>query len=98
MKRGYAKGILALAAVLAACAVAQQKGGENESGPYEVVAGWPQPLHDDGWSWGSTAGIWAESPERKSWGVAVKMVRRRGAHVLAWRRAWRSRRGRARRR
>jgi sugar lactone lactonase YvrE len=50
--------------VLAACAVAQQKGGEDETGPYEVVPNWPQPLYSDGWSWGSIAGIWAESPDR----------------------------------
>ncbi len=56
--------LLGLAAVLAACAVAQQKGGEDETGPYEVVANWPQPLYSDGWSWGSIAGIWAESPDR----------------------------------
>ena len=43
---------------------AQEKGGEEISGPYEVVIGWPRPLHDDGWSWGSTAGIWAETPDR----------------------------------
>jgi len=51
--------------VLAACAVTTaRKGGEEESGPYEVVPNWPQALHSDGWSWGSTAGIWAESPDR----------------------------------
>ena len=55
---------LMLVAGLTACTTAQQKGGENETGPYEVVANWPQPLHNDGWSWGSTAGVWAEYPDR----------------------------------
>ena len=45
-------------------ATAQEKGGVDISGPYEVVENWPQPLHTDGWTWGSTAGIWAETPDR----------------------------------
>lgn len=50
---------------LAACAVApQQKGGEDLTGPYEVVVGWPKPLSADGYTWGSVAGVWAESPDR----------------------------------
>lgn len=44
--------------------IAQEKGGEDETGPYEVVANWPQPIHNDGWTWGSTAGVWAETPNR----------------------------------
>lgn len=60
---------LAMIAGLTACATvsmqyAQQKGGEDESGPYEVVPNWPQLLHNDGWGWGSTAGVWAETPDR----------------------------------
>ncbi|MBI2833755.1 MAG: 6-bladed beta-propeller [Acidobacteria bacterium] len=39
------------------------KGGEDISGPYEVVADWPQPLHN-GWQMGRTAGVYAESPDR----------------------------------
>ena len=53
-----------LLATLTTGAAAQEKGGEDISGPYEVVENWPQPLHTDGWSWGSTAGIWAETPDR----------------------------------
>ena len=58
-----------VAAVLTACTTlsvqyAQQKGGEDESGPYEAVTSWPLPLHTDGWSWGSTAGVWADTPDR----------------------------------
>lgn len=40
------------------------KGGSDISGPYEVVRGWPQPLHDDGWHTRSAAGVYAESPDR----------------------------------
>jgi len=40
-----------------------EKGGNNETGPYEVVVGWPKPLHAD-FTWGRTAGIWAVSPDR----------------------------------
>ena len=38
-------------------------------GGYEVVTNWPQPLPDtdlshEGWTWGSGAGVWAESPDK----------------------------------
>ena len=49
---------------LAFAASAPHKGGEEETGPYEVVPNWPQPLYSDGWTWGSTAAVWAESPDR----------------------------------
>jgi peptidylamidoglycolate lyase len=42
----------------------QQKGGEDETGPYEVVANWPQPWSKSGYIWGSQPGIFAESPNR----------------------------------
>ena len=43
----------------------QEKGGEEEFGPYEPVGNWPQPLVDhDGWTWGSTSGVYAETPDR----------------------------------
>src|SRR5258706_16259931 len=41
----------------------QQKGGEGVSGPYEVVANWPQPVSSD-LTWGRTSFIYAESPDR----------------------------------
>lgn len=57
--------------VSAAGASAQEKGGQDEFGPYEVVANWPQPLPDgpdgvkhEGWTWGSTGAIYAETPDR----------------------------------
>ena len=38
-------------------------------GDYEVVPTWPKPLPDtdlshDGWTWGSGAGVFAESPDK----------------------------------
>ncbi|HEY7442107.1 MAG TPA: hypothetical protein VH701_06795, partial [Vicinamibacterales bacterium] len=42
----------------------QEKGGGDETGPYDVVTGWPQNYCGPGYVIGSTAGIWAESPDR----------------------------------
>jgi len=42
---------------------AQEKGGGDETGNYEVVLGWPQPLHE-GWASGPVTAIFAESPDR----------------------------------
>jgi hypothetical protein len=44
--------------------VAQEKGGDDVTGPYNLVAGWPQNYCGSGHVIGSTAGIWAESPDR----------------------------------
>jgi hypothetical protein len=49
---------------LCTAAVLAQKGGGDETGPYEVVAGWPQNYCGPGFVIGSTGGIWAESPDR----------------------------------
>ena len=55
----------------AAPASAPEKGGQDEFGPYEPVANWPQPLPDgpdgvkhEGWTWGSVGAIYAETPDR----------------------------------
>ena len=40
-----------------------QKGGENETGPYDLVRGWPQPVCGAGYQSGSTGGVWAETPD-----------------------------------
>src|SRR2546429_5483355 len=45
-------------------AAPQQKGGEDETGPYEVVPNWPQPLARSGYALGSQGGVFAESPNR----------------------------------
>src|SRR5436190_4265801 len=42
----------------------QEKGGEDETGPYEAVVGWPQPWAQSGYIWGSQPGVFAESPNR----------------------------------
>jgi len=49
-------------------AVAGLVGGQDQTGPYEVVPDWPKPLaqlpgHED-WTWGAVQGIFAESPDR----------------------------------
>ena len=52
---------------LAPAAFMQEKGGQEEFGPYEPVENWPQPLpgpEHEGWTWGSTGGIFAETPNR----------------------------------
>ena len=52
-----------VAAPTDATAVAREKGGGDETGPYEVVPNWPQPVHED-WTWGRTPAVWAESPNK----------------------------------
>jgi hypothetical protein len=59
------------ASASAAPGAPQEKGGQDEFGPYEPVANWPQPLPDgpdgvkhDGWTWGSVGAIYAETPDR----------------------------------
>src|ERR1700674_6026235 len=49
---------------LSAPMMAQEKGGDDRTGPYDVATGWPQPLPDKGYIWGSTGGIFAETPNR----------------------------------
>ena len=44
--------------------MSQEKGGDDATGPYDVVADWPQNYCGEGYQIGSTAGIWAESPDR----------------------------------
>jgi DNA-binding beta-propeller fold protein YncE len=62
---GIALGALCMTAALWQMAArAQEKGGENETGPYEVVTGWPKPLGHPGWTWGSQGGVFAENPNR----------------------------------
>jgi DNA-binding beta-propeller fold protein YncE len=42
----------------------QDKGGEDETGPYTVAEGWPQPWSKTGYIWGSQPAVFAESPDR----------------------------------
>jgi len=50
--------------LLSAPALLQEKGGEDETGPYEVVEKWPIPWAKQGYIWGSQPGIFAQSPDR----------------------------------
>jgi len=50
--------------LLSAPALLQDKGGEDETGPYEVVPNWPQQLARPGYALGSQGGVFAESPNR----------------------------------
>ena len=61
----------AATAPTAAPAASQERGGQEEFGPYEPVPNWPQPLPDGpdgvthgGWTWGSVGAVFAESPDR----------------------------------
>ena len=49
-------------------AVPGTKGGQEFTGPYDVVPDWPRPLSDlrghAGWAWGAVQGIFAEGPDR----------------------------------
>jgi sugar lactone lactonase YvrE len=61
----------AASAPAAPAAPSAERGGQEEFGPYEVVANWPQPLPDgpdgvkhEGWTWGSSGAVYAESPDR----------------------------------
>src|SRR5580692_975374 len=56
--------VLAGSNYLAAPLIAQEKGGDDRTGPYNVAPGWPQPLPDKGYIWGSTGGIFAETPNK----------------------------------
>jgi 6-bladed beta-propeller len=42
----------------------QEKGGGDETGPYDLVANWPENYCGAGHVIGSTAGIWAERPDK----------------------------------
>jgi hypothetical protein len=50
--------------ITAVPAFVQEKGGEGETGPYDVVANWPGSLDHPGWTWGSQSGVFAETPDR----------------------------------
>jgi peptidylamidoglycolate lyase len=49
-------------------AVSGERGGQDQTGPYEVVRDWPRPLSQlkghENWTWGAVQGIFAESPNR----------------------------------
>jgi hypothetical protein len=41
-----------------------QKGGDDVTGPYEVVANWPENVCGSGYQGGSVGGVFAETPDR----------------------------------
>ena len=49
---------------VAVAAVGQQKGGEDETGPYDLATNWPLPVCGQGYQWGSVGGVFAETPDR----------------------------------
>ncbi len=53
-----------LAGLVSVPVAVQEKGGEDLTGPYDVVANWPQPLGHPGWTWGSQGGVFAETPNK----------------------------------
>jgi peptidylamidoglycolate lyase len=61
-------GVVAAAVVvllaIGAFAQTQEKGGGDVTGPYDLVEGWPQNWCGSDHIIGSTAGIWAETPDR----------------------------------
>ncbi len=50
--------------LLSSPALLQQKGGEEETGPYDVIDKWLQPFARPGYVQGSQGGVFAESPNR----------------------------------
>ena len=47
----------------------QQKGGEQETGPYDLVRGWPQKFVRPGYAMGSNPAIFADTPNRVIIGI-----------------------------
>ena len=63
--------LLAVVSLAFSATLAQEKGGQEEFGPYEPVENWPQALPDGpdgvthaGWTWGSMGAVYAETPDR----------------------------------
>jgi hypothetical protein len=63
--------LLGLVLPVAVATSMQERGGQEEFGPYELVENWPQPLPDEadgvkheGWTWGSVGAVYAETPDR----------------------------------
>ena len=65
--RTWVRRVLVLIAALSVgpTAPAQEKGGQDETGPYAVVESWLKPLPGhDGWTFGPIGGVFAETPNR----------------------------------
>src|SRR5262245_40628395 len=68
-KAAFTLAVLLVAGSHATGALQQQKGGEDETGPYEVVADWPKLSPTPGYIAGSTPAIFAETPDRVFIGI-----------------------------
>jgi sugar lactone lactonase YvrE len=54
-----------LAVGVAKPASAQEKGGEDQTGPYNLVPDWLKPIpNNDAWTFGFIYGVYAETPDR----------------------------------
>jgi peptidylamidoglycolate lyase len=67
--RRKGNGLVVMAAFLLAAGstttlLSQQKGGSDVTGPYELVENWPGDICGAGYMPGSTAGIFAETPDK----------------------------------
>ncbi len=84
MKKKIGAAIAALGLVAAVGVYAQtsqEKGGDDATGPYDVVPNWPQNFCGETHVPGATAGVWAESPDRVilfTRGCLPKLPERRG--------------------
>src|SRR6266481_3536074 len=71
-----------------------EKGGDDETGQYDVIANWPQPFDRPGYvngapspivpgqaSAASASAIFAESPDRIFWAIASVTIPRRDAQT-----------------
>jgi sugar lactone lactonase YvrE len=62
------RGEVAVQSQASAQAASGPRGGQEQTGPYEVVPDWPKPLSQlkghEKWTWGAVQGIFAESPNR----------------------------------
>ena len=64
MKKAVFALVMLLGFGMLATLAVSQKGGEEETGPYDVVSNWPQPFAKEGYIQGSQGGVFAESPNR----------------------------------
>src|SRR3990172_3810028 len=64
MRTSAGLALIGVVLVFTISAVSQQKGGGDETGPYDVVESWPQPVCGPGYQRGSVGGVFAETPDR----------------------------------
>jgi hypothetical protein len=69
--RNWVLTVLLGVTLLTPAAFTQERGMQEEFGPYEPATDWPKPLPDGpdgvthaGWTWGSVGSVYAETPDR----------------------------------